>query len=237
MKIILVGIILGMLLVFSNIHVSNSYLQYNLLVTVKPEKTMINPNDFPVIVGKVTDEASKPVSNAHVMIAFGKEYVATTTDSSGNFRYQSAIPASSGDYIINVVVTKDGYNKGLASSSYFVNMPQQVTYSKGIVGSPITTTGNYTIYLGKVTEWNLETTCFVKFGNEYKRFLKTCDLYNLAPDDFKTDVKVISVLAVIKHNSEYRLFPISGYYNALKLNDTAKSNYIISTWNNYSVPN
>jgi hypothetical protein len=74
MKIILVGIMLGMFLVFSNIHVSNSYLQHNLLVKVKPEKTMINPNDFSVIVGKVTDEASKPVSNAHVMIAFGKEY-------------------------------------------------------------------------------------------------------------------------------------------------------------------
>ena len=236
MKIIIAGIIFGMLLVFSNIHVSESYLQYNLLVTVKPEKTMINPNDFPVILGKVTDEASKPVSNARVMIAFGKEYVTTTTDSSGNFRYQSAIPASPGNYIVNVVVTKDGYNKGLASSSYFVNMPQQVTYSKGIIGSPITT-GNYTVYLGKVTDWNLETTCFVKFGNEYKRFLKTCDLYNLAPDDFKTDTKIISVLAVMKHNSEYRLFPVSGYYNALKLNDTAKSNYIINTWNNYLAPN
>jgi hypothetical protein len=57
MKIILAGMILGMLLVFSNIHVSDSYLQYNLLVTVKPEKIMINPNDFPVILGKVTDEA------------------------------------------------------------------------------------------------------------------------------------------------------------------------------------
>jgi hypothetical protein len=95
MKIILAGMILGMLLVFSNIHVSDSYLQYNLLVTVKPEKIMINPNDFPVIWEKLQ----------------------------------------------------------------------------------------------------------------------------------------------MKHNSEYRLFPVSGYYNTLKLNNTEKSNYIISTWNNYSVPN
>ena len=49
MKFILAEIILDTLLVFSNIHVSNLYLQYNLLVTVKPEKTIINPNDFSII--------------------------------------------------------------------------------------------------------------------------------------------------------------------------------------------
>jgi hypothetical protein len=58
MKIILAGIILGMVLVFSNIHVSDSYLQYNLLVTVKPKTTPIQDTDFPVIIGIITDEAS-----------------------------------------------------------------------------------------------------------------------------------------------------------------------------------
>jgi len=236
MKIILAGIILSMLLIFSNIHVSDSYLQYNLLVTVKPEKSPIKDTEFPIITGTVTDEASKPIVGALVKITFAKEVVTTTTDQYGNFKYDSVLPIFAGYYMINAVVTKAGYSTGLASSTLMVHSPPTVTYGRGITGDPIVT-GNYTVYLGKVTDWNLETTCFVKFGDQFKRFLKTCDLYNLAPTDFKTDATVVHSLAVIQHNADYRLFPVSDYFNGLTLNNNAQYRYVENVWKNYTVPN
>src|SRR5579872_3453334 len=236
MKIILAGIILGMFLIFSNINVSESYLQYNLLVTVKPKTTPIHYADFPVIIGTVTDEASKPIEGAHVKITFAKEVITTTTDQYGNFKYASVLPILPGYYMINAVVTKDGYNTGLASSNLMVNIPPTITYSKAISGDPIVS-GNYTVYLGKVTDWNLETTCFVKFGDQFKRFLKTCDLYNLASADFKTDAPVIHSVAVLQHNgADCRLYSASNYFTALSLNDTAKFRYIDNVWGNYTAP-
>ena len=225
-----------MFLVFSNVHISESYLQYNLIVTVKPKTTPIKDTDFPVIIGTVTDEASKPIEGAHVKITFAKEVVTTTTDQYGNFRYDSVLPILPGYYMINAIVTKDGYNTGLASSDVMVNIPT-ITYSKAISGDPIVS-GNYTIYLGKVTDWNLETTCFVKFGDQFKRFLKTCDLYDLAPADFQTDASVVHSVAVIQHNgTDYRLFPVSDYFAAVALNDTAQSSYVYGVWGNYTAPN
>jgi len=237
LKIILAGIILGMLLIVSNVHVSESYLIWNLVVTVKPEKTPINYSEFPVITGTVTDEASKPIEGAHVKITFAKEVVTTSTDQFGNFKYQSVLPILPGYYMINAVVTKDGYSTGLASSNLMVNVPQAVTYTRAISGDPIVS-GNYTVYLGKVTDWNLETTCFVKFGDQFKRFLKTCDLYNLIPADFQTDSVVVHSVAVIQHNgTDYRLFPGSDYFTAVSLNDTELSKYVYNVWGNYTAPN
>lgn len=235
MKIILVAIMFGMLLIVPNIHVSNSYLFWNLVVTVKPEKSSITNNEFPIITGKVTDEASKPIEGALVKITFAKEVVTTSTDQYGNFKYESVLPILPGYYMVNAVVTKDGYGTGLASSSLMVNPPHTVTYSRGITGDPIVAQ-NYTVYLGKVTDWNLESTCFVKFGDQYKRFLKTCDLYNLAPADFQTDAKVVHSVAVIKYNEDYGLFPVDDYFGALPLNSTAQFRYIDNIWANYTAP-
>ncbi len=225
---------LSVILVFPSIASSDSALG-KLIVTVKAEKTPLSVREYPIIVGTITDEASKPISNAKVKITFAKEVISTTTDSSGNFRYESAKPSSPGNYMINVVVTKDGYGTGLGSSSYFVNASPPVTYSKGTKGAPIVI-GNYTVYIGKVTEWNLESTCFVAFGEQYKRFLKTCDLYNIAPDDFKKPTKMISVLSVVKYDNDYRLFPISVYYDTYKQNEDIRLSYIANTWKNYTVP-
>ena len=93
------------------------------------------------------------------------------------------------------------------------------------------------MYIGKVTEWNLETPCFVAFGEEYKRFLKTCDLYTLATNDFKKPTKMISVLTVVKYDDNYRLFPISVYYDVYKQTYDDRLSYIIKTWENYTAPN
>ncbi len=236
MKIIVAGLILGLVLVLSSIHLSESSLFWNLIVTVKPEKNPINDTEFPTITGTVTDEASKPIQNALVKITFAKEVITTTTDSYGNFQYKSALLIDPGYYMINVMVTKDGYDTGYASSTIMVNSPTPITYNKGISGDPIVA-GNYTVYIGKVTAWNLETTCFVKFGDQYKRFLKTCDLYNLAPDDFKTEDQVTHTLTVIQYNDEYRLFPVSNYYHALALVNDTQISYIASSWSNYTTSN
>ncbi|MEO9276925.1 MAG: carboxypeptidase-like regulatory domain-containing protein [Nitrososphaera sp.] len=237
MKLFVVLLTLSMIVVLSGIQPSNSLVSYHMVVNVKPEKTPIDTNSYPVIVGTVIDESSNPISNAKVKLSFEKQVVYTTTDDSGNFRYQSAIPSSdAGAYMINAVVSKDGYVTSYASSTYFVNPPLQTTVHKVYNLLPIVS-GNYTMFLGKVTQWNLETTCFVKFGDEYKRFLKTCDLYNMEPNDFKTDQSVISSLTVMKYNDEYRLFPSKDYYAAADLDNMTQPQYLASTWANYTVPN
>lgn len=235
MKTFFIGIVLGMILISANMQISDSTLG-KLVVTVKPEKTPISARESPVIIGTVTDEASKPIGNAKIKLTFAKEVITTTTDSNGNFRYESVKPSSSGHYAINAIATKEGYGTGFGSSNYFVNAPAPVTYSKGTKGAPLII-GNYTIYLGKVTEWNLEDTCFVAFGDEYKRFLNACDLYNMATEDFKKPTKMISVLAVMKYNDEYRLFPVSVYYDTFKQSEDAKTQYVINIWNSHTTAN
>ena len=225
---------LVVILIFPNLHTSDSTLG-KLIITIKAEKTPLSVREFPVIVGTVTDEASKPINNAKVKITFAKEVITTTTDSNGHFRYESTKSSLPGNYIINVVATKDGYGTGFGNSNYFVNAEPIVTYSKGTKGAPLVT-GNYTVYIGKVTEWNLETTCFVAFGEEYKRFLKTCDLYTMAPNDFKKPTKMISVVTVIKYDNSYKLFPISVYYTVYKQTDDIRLSYIINAWKNYVSP-
>lgn len=237
MKLLAVLLILSTIVILSGIQPSNSLVSYHMVVSVKPEKTPIDTNSYPVIVGNVIDEASKPISNAKVKLSFEKQVVYTTTDDSGNFRYQSAIPSSDpGAYMINAAVTKDGYITSYASSTYFVNPPIQTAITKTYDLLPITT-GNYTMFLGKVTQWNLETTCFVKFGDEYKRFLHTCDLYSMEPNDFKTDQSVISSLTVMKYNDEYRLFPSKIYYQAADLDNMTQPQFLENTWQNYTAPN
>ncbi len=227
--------ILSTILILSNVQISDSTLYYQLIVTTKPEKNPIMPKEYPVIIGSVTNEAGKPVSNANVLIMFGTQTVLTTTDTQGNYRYQSAIPATSGWYQINVIATKSGYVKGLASSTYFVNSPPTVTYTRTITGLPITI-NDYTVYLGKVTQWNLETTCFVSFGDKYMRFLKTCDLYNLEPQDFQSSNQVISVVTVIQHNDAYRLFSHGIYTKVANLDNQTLAKFVKGTWDNYTDP-
>lgn len=229
---------------FSSIQVSHSILTYSMLVSVKPLKDPITQGEYPVIVGNVTDQAYKPVTDAHVFIIFGPEAVTTTTDAQGHFKYQSAIPATPGTYEIDVTVTKPGYIKQLATSVYTVNpypttktTPANTTalLTDTISGLPVFA-GNYTVYLGKVAQWNLETTCFVDFSDKYMRFLHTCDLYNLDPQDFKIDQKIIPMVTVIEYNGTYRLFPDHVYNEAYYLGNDTATGFAATTWNSYVAP-
>lgn len=235
MKTIAIGILLVILLTFTNINISESSTLGKLIVKVKPESDTIATNQSPVIVGTVTNEGGKPVENVKVRISFSSITIYTTTDSDSNFRYASNVKLTTGTYVVNAVASKEGYGTGYASTRYFVQAPKPVTYNNKASGLPLVL-NDYTVYLGRVTDWNLETTCFVKFGDEYKRFLRTCDLYALAPDDFKSDKKTISIVTVIKYGNDYRLFAASKYFDALNLAGDAQVAYISSTWKNYTAP-
>ncbi len=233
---------MGAIIILSNVQVSDSVLTYQLLVTVQPEKSPIMEEDFPVIIGTVKDEAYKPVANANVLILFGNEAVTTTTDVQGNYRYQSAIPATPGTYEIDVTATKGApYLKGLASSTYEVdsfqtmanNTANTATPFQAVNGLPVQA-GNYTVYLGKVTQWNLETTCFVAFGDQYVRFLKTCDLYNIVgSNSFSADSQTFPPVTVIQYNNETsKLFPESVYNSAYFMANDTLNTFVANTWAN-----
>ncbi|MDE1829088.1 MAG: carboxypeptidase regulatory-like domain-containing protein [Thaumarchaeota archaeon] len=237
-------VIVAFIISFSNIQDSHSVLTYSMLVSVKPQQDPIMQGGYPVIVGNVTDQAYKPVADANVFILFGSEAVTTTTDNQGQFKYTSAIPATPGTYEIDVTVTKPGYIKQLASSVYTVNPYPTTKATSANTTTSITNTisglpvfaGNYTVYLGKVTQWNLETTCFVDFGNKYMRFLKTCDLYNLDPQDFVIDQQIIPMVTVIQYNGTYRLFPDHVYNEAYYLGNDTAAGFAASTWQSYVAP-
>ncbi len=228
--------LIGFTIILSSIQVSESTLTSKMLVSVKAEKDPITEGDFPVIVGTVSDQAYKPIANANVLIMFGTVIVTTTTDDKGNFRYESAMPSTHGIYEVDVTATMDGYTKGLANSTFTVT-PRQTApiVTKTITGLPIEA-GNYTVFLGKVAQWNLETTCFVDFGDKYMRFLKTCDLYGMAPEDFQSDQTIIPMVSVIQNNDTYRLFPESVYINASDMENKTLNTFVASTFANYTAP-
>ncbi len=230
------ALLIGFTVIMSNIQISESILSSKMLVSVKAEKDPITEGGFPAIIGTVKDQAYKPISNANVLIRFGTIIVTTTTDEKGNFKYQSATPITHGIYEVDITATKDGYAKSLASSTFTVS-PRQVTpmITKTITGLPIQA-GNYTVFLGKVVQWNLETTCFVDFDNKYMRFLKTCDLYNIAPEDFKTDQQVIPMVSVIQNNDTYRLFPENVYMKAFNMDNSTLKIFVASTFANFTSP-
>ncbi len=242
-------VLVGAIIILSNVQVSDSVLTYKMLVTVQPKKSPITEGDFPVIIGTVKDEAYKPIPNVTVLILFGKEAVTTTTDAQGNYRYQSAIPAKAGVYEIDVTATKGGYYlKGQASSTYEVDSIKTMTNNaaigansagntvipfQAVNGLPVQS-GNYTVYLGKVTQWNLETTCFVAFGDKYIRFLRTCDLYNIAgPNSFSANSQTFPPITVIQHgDNAYKLFPQSVYKSAYFMANGTLNNFVANTWTN-----
>jgi hypothetical protein len=244
--IVSISVVLAIFIIgFSNIPVSHSILTYSMLVSVNPQKDPIMQGEYVVIVGNVKDQAYRPIHDATVFILFGSEAVTTTTDNQGNFKYKSAILQTPGTYEIDVTVTKSGYIKQLAKTTYTIK-PYSTTKTTSantttaitntITGLPVSA-GDYTVYLGKVAQWNLETTCFVDFSDKYVRFLKTCDLYNLNPQDFKIDQKVISMVTVIEYNGTYRLFPQNVYNEAYYLGNDTASDFAAKTWQSYVAPN
>ncbi|SMH71368.1 hypothetical protein [Candidatus Nitrosotalea okcheonensis] len=228
--------LIGFTVAMSSIHFSESILANQMIVSVKAETNPITEGGFPTIVGTVDDQAYKPIANANVLIEYGTVIVTTTTDDNGSFKYQSAIPSTHGIYEVVATATKGGYAKTVTNSTFTV-MPRQTTpvVTKTITGLPIQS-GKYTVFLGKVSQWNLETTCFVDFGTKYMRFLKTCDLYNMAPGDFQTDQPVTPMVSVIQNNDTYKLFPENVYTTAANMYNSTLDAFVAGTYANYTAP-
>ncbi len=231
------ALVIGFTIVMSSVHVSESILANQMLVSVRAQTDPIVEGGFPTIIGTVDDQAYKPIANANVLIEYGTIIVTTTTDDNGSFKYQSAIPSTHGVYEVVATATKDGYTKTIVNSTFTVVPRQSASVlTRTITGLPIQS-GNYTVYLGKVAQWNLETTCMVDFGTKYMRFLKTCDLYNMAPEDFKTDQPVTPMVSVIQNNDTYRLFPEDIYMKAANIMDNSTlDTFVAGTYANYTAP-
>ena len=117
MKSLLLGIILSSVLLF---HAASAVPMGNLVVSVKPEKNTLESGEIPVVLGTVTDQASKPIADALVNISTSHGTVGVVTDAEGKFRYQYAEPVSPNQYVVNVKAQKDGYGIGLAKTTFFV---------------------------------------------------------------------------------------------------------------------
>jgi len=93
----------------------------SLQVTVNPEKQTYQINEYPKIIGYVTDEAGNPVPKASVQITAAKYGVLTSTNLEGKFVFYQKVSPDTGVNIFNVMVTKEGYADGIASTSFIVN--------------------------------------------------------------------------------------------------------------------
>lgn len=99
----------------------------SLVVTVKPENDTIEANEIPVLVGTVTNQASKPIADAQVSINTSYGTFFTVTDEDGKFRYQYPDTVKPAQYLVNIQAHKIGYGVGLSSTTFFVNgLPAQV---------------------------------------------------------------------------------------------------------------
>ena len=108
----------------------------SLVITVNPEKSPLESNEIPVIVGTVTNQASNPIYDAQVSISTSSGVFYTTTDNDGKFRYQYPGTVSPAQYLVNIKAQKDGYQVGLASATFFVSgVPSQSQYHSDITSA------------------------------------------------------------------------------------------------------
>jgi hypothetical protein len=114
------------LFVFAVSLLSLSYVQAEatlptLQVTVNPEKQTYQITEYPKLVGYVADEAGNPVPKAAVQITAAKYGVWTSTNLEGKFVFDQKVSPDAGVNIFNIIVKKEGYTEGIASTSFIVN--------------------------------------------------------------------------------------------------------------------
>jgi len=93
----------------------------DLVTTAWPLNDSFENGEFPKIVGNVKDQAGNPVDGADVKVTFASQTLSSTSNNVGSFYIESTTPALPGEYVVNVIATKDGYGMDIVSTSYFVN--------------------------------------------------------------------------------------------------------------------
>ncbi len=93
----------------------------SLQITVQPEKQIYEINEYPKLVGYVTDETGNPVPKASIQITAAKYGVLTNTNQEGKFVFDQKVLPDVGVNIFNILVKKGGFTDGISSTSLMVN--------------------------------------------------------------------------------------------------------------------
>ena len=94
--------------------------QPSLQVTISPEKQNYRTNEYPKLTGSVTDQAGNPVAKATVKVTTAKYGIWTSTNLQGKFVIDQKVTPDEGVNLFNVLVKKEGYADGIASTSFVV---------------------------------------------------------------------------------------------------------------------
>lgn len=93
-----------------------------LIIKGFPQKSPLDSGEVPVIVGRVTDSAGKPVAGVSVTAVIGEDQASTVSNTDGSFKISLA-PANSGKHYTNVVAAKDGFEQVSTIVVYNVKEP------------------------------------------------------------------------------------------------------------------
>ena len=96
--------------VISSSIVSASAITGNLVIKGFPQKSPLDSGEVPVIVGRVTDSAGKPVADVSITAVVGDDKASTVSNTDGSFKISLA-PANSGKHYTNLIASKDGFEE------------------------------------------------------------------------------------------------------------------------------
>lgn len=107
---------------------------WDLQIQANVENPVLNVGDIPVISGRVTDQASNPLSNVQVRVLVGTESQFSSTNKDGSFKVAmvefSGVP---GVHIVNVMATSSDGRMGIESTNFQVKgdiTPSSVTQKR-----------------------------------------------------------------------------------------------------------
>ncbi|MDP2667185.1 MAG: carboxypeptidase-like regulatory domain-containing protein, partial [Nitrosopumilaceae archaeon] len=108
--------------VISSSIVSASAITGNLVIKGFPQKSPLDSGEVPVIVGRVTDSAGKPVAAVSITAVIGDDKASTVSNTDGSFKISLA-PANSGKHYTNLIASKDGFEEASTIIVYNVKEP------------------------------------------------------------------------------------------------------------------
>ncbi len=108
--------------VISSSIVSASATTGNLVIKGFPQKSPLDSGEVPVIVGRITDSAGKPVADVSITAVIGDDKASTVSNTDGSFKISLA-PANSGKYYTNLIASKDGFEESSTIIVYNVKEP------------------------------------------------------------------------------------------------------------------